>query len=200
MHEFLGCSPRTSVEVQLLFNGKHWLWRFGKAKHIQSPVFEIGSIGYSEDELNSIPKESNLALSCGNPTAIANLKEGETVLDLGSGAGFDSFLAAAKVGLSGKVIGVDMTPEMITKANDNAYKNNIKNIEFRLGEIENLPIADNSIDVVISNCVINLSADKPRVFQEIYRVLKPGSRVAISDMVILKELPIEIKENIEACL
>jgi SAM-dependent methyltransferase len=156
------------------------------------------SIGYSEDELNSIPEESNLALSCGNPTAIANLKEGETVLDLGSGAGFDCFIAANKVGPSGKVIGVDMTPEMVAKARDNAQKNNITNIEFRLGEIENLPVEDNSIDVVISNCVINLSTDKQRVFQEIYRVLKSGGRVAISDMVILKELPVEIQENIEA--
>jgi len=156
------------------------------------------SVGYSEEELKVIPEEANLALSCGNPTALASLKEGEIVLDLGSGAGFDCFLAATKVGQNGKVIGVDMTPEMIEKARDNAKKNKIENVEFRLGEIENLPVADNSVDVVISNCVINLSADKPRVFQEIYRVLKSGGRIAISDIALLKELPKKIQESIEA--
>lgn len=156
------------------------------------------SIGYSEGELAVIPDEANLALSCGNPTALASLKEGEVVLDLGSGAGFDCFLAAAKVGPTGKVIGVDMTPEMIEKARGNAKKNGVENVEFRLGEIECLPVRDNSVDVVISNCVINLSADKARVFQEIYRVLKPGGRIAISDIALLKELSRKIRESVEA--
>lgn len=156
------------------------------------------SIGYSEGELAVIPDEANLALSCGNPTGLASLKEGEVVLDLGSGAGFDCFLAATQVGPKGKVIGVDMTPEMIEKARSNAKKNGVENVEFRLGEIENLPVRDNSVDVVISNCVINLSADKPRVFQEVYRVLKPGGRIAISDIALLKELPAKIRESIEA--
>jgi SAM-dependent methyltransferase len=156
------------------------------------------SIGYSEEELKAVPRESNLALSCGNPTALAGLKEGETVLDLGSGAGFDCFLASAKVGPRGKVIGVDMTPEMIEKAKNNAEKNGIENVEFRLGEIENLPVEDNSVDVVISNCVINLSANKQRVFQEIYRVLKRGGRIAISDIALIKELPAKIRESVKA--
>jgi SAM-dependent methyltransferase len=156
------------------------------------------SIGYTDEELKSVPDESNLALGCGNPTALAQLKEGEVVLDLGSGAGFDCFLAANRVGPKGKVIGVDMTPEMIEKARENAKNNGIENVEFRPGEIESLPVEDNSVDVVISNCVINLSADKPSVFQEIYRVLKPGGRVAISDIALLKELPRKIRENAEA--
>ncbi|MBI5098441.1 MAG: arsenite methyltransferase [Nitrospirae bacterium] len=156
------------------------------------------SIGYSEEELKVIPDDANLALSCGNPTALARLKKGETVLDLGAGAGFDCFLAASKVGSKGKVIGVDMTPEMIEKARENAKRNVVKNVEFRLGEIENLPAADNSVDVVISNCVINLSADKKRVFQEIYRVLKPGGRISISDIALLKKLPKKIRENMLA--
>ena len=156
------------------------------------------SIGYTDEELKSVPDESNLALGCGNPTALAQLQEGEVVLDLGSGAGFDCFLAANRVGPKGKVIGVDMTPEMIEKARENAKNNGIENVEFRPGEIENLPVEDNSVDVVISNCVINLSADKASVFQEIYRVLKPGGRVAISDIALLKELPQKIRENAEA--
>lgn len=156
------------------------------------------SIGYSEEELKVIPDEANLALSCGNPTALASLKNGEVILDLGSGAGFDCFLAASKVGSNGKVIGVDMTPEMVEKARANAKKSGVENVEFRLGEIENLPLADSSVNVVISNCVINLSADKPRVFQDIYRVLKPGGRIAISDIALLKELPKRIQESIEA--
>ena len=156
------------------------------------------SIGYSEEELKCIPKEANLALSCGNPTALARLKKGEVVLDLGSGAGFDCFLAAAKVGENGKVIGVDMTPEMVEKARNNATRNGVKNVEFRLGEIENLPVADSSIDVVISNCVINLSADKLKVFHDIYRVLKPNGRIAISDIALLKELPQRIQKSLEA--
>jgi ubiquinone/menaquinone biosynthesis C-methylase UbiE len=156
------------------------------------------SIGYSEEELKNVPDESNLALGCGNPTALAGLKEGEVVLDLGSGAGFDCFLAASRVGATGKVIGVDMTPEMVEKANANAKKNGIEQVEFRLGEIENLPVEDNSVDVVISNCVINLSANKPKVFGEIKRVLKPGGRAAISDLALLKELPKKVRESIDA--
>lgn len=156
------------------------------------------SIGYSDEELKVIPDEANLALGCGNPTALASLKEGEVVLDLGAGAGFDCFLAADRVGKNGKVIGVDMTSEMIEKARDNAKKNGVCNVEFRLGEIENLPVEDNLIDVVISNCVINLSADKPKVFQEIYRILKPGGRIAISDIGLFKELPKKIRQSIEA--
>lgn len=156
------------------------------------------TVGYSEEELGIIPGDANLALSCGNPTALAGLNKGEVVLDLGSGAGFDCFLAASKVGASGKVIGVDMTPEMVEKARDNAKKNEVENVEFRLGDIENLPLADESVDVVISNCVINLSADKPKVFQEVHRVLKPKGRIAISDMALLKELPMRIQESIAA--
>lgn len=156
------------------------------------------SIGYTEQELKNIPPESNLALSCGNPTAFASLKKGETILDLGSGAGFDCFIAAKKVGPTGKVIGVDMTPEMIEKANANIKKYKIKNVEFKLGEIENLPIADNSVDVIISNCVINLSTDKAKVFKEAYRVLKNGGRIAFSDMALKKELPKKIRQNMAA--
>ncbi|MEO0083700.1 MAG: arsenite methyltransferase [candidate division WOR-3 bacterium] len=155
-------------------------------------------IGYSEKELKSVPIDSNLGLGCGNPIALANLKKGETVLDLGCGAGFDCFLAANKVGKKGKVIGVDMTAEMITKARNNATKNKFNNVEFRLGEIENLPVADNSVDVIISNCVINLSPDKKRVFKEAYRVLKPNGRLVISDIVLLKKLPTPIRNSVEA--
>ena len=156
------------------------------------------SIGYSSDELKSVPQGANLGLGCGNPTAISSLREGEIVLDLGSGAGFDCFLAANMVGESGQVIGVDMTPEMINKAQTKAEKGNYNNVEFRLGEIENLPVADNVIDVVISNCVINLSPDKRKVYQETYRVLKPGGRFIISDIVVSKELPSFIKDSIES--
>jgi len=155
-------------------------------------------IGYSERELSIIPEEANLGLSCGNPTAAAGLKDGETVLDLGSGAGFDCFLAANQVGPQGKVIGVDMTPEMIEKAGANARKNSIGNVDFRLGEIENLPVEDGTVDVVISNCVINLSSQKEKVFHEIRRVLKPGGRIAISDIALRKTLPQNIRKSIEA--
>ena len=155
-------------------------------------------IGYSENELNVIPEGANLGLSCGNPTALAGLKKGETVLDLGSGAGLDCFLAAMNVGESGKVIGVDMTPEMIEKALENARKGKYINVEFRLGQIENIPVEDNIVDVVISNCVINLSPDKPKVFEEIYRVLKPGGRLSISDIALIRRLPDNIQKSIEA--
>jgi len=155
-------------------------------------------IGYSDEELKAVPEESNLGLGCGNPVAFASLREGETVLDLGSGAGFDCFLAANKVGKNGKVIGVDMTPEMIEKARENARKGNYENVEFRLGEIENLPVADNSVDIVISNCVIVLSPDKKRVFSETFRVLKPGGRLMFSDIVLLRQLPDFLKNSIEA--
>jgi SAM-dependent methyltransferase len=156
------------------------------------------SIGYSEQQLAAIPEGANLGLSCGNPSSLAGLKEGEVVLDLGSGAGFDCFVAAPLVGPGGRIIGVDMTPAMIETARENAKKGAFPNVEFRLGEIENLPLADSSVDVVISNCVINLSADKKRVFQEIQRVLKPGGRVAISDMALLKELPEKVRQSVEA--
>jgi len=156
------------------------------------------AIGYSDEELGAIPVGANLGLGCGNPTALASLKEGEVVLDLGAGAGIDCFLAAEAVGQNGRVIGVDMTPEMIESARENVRNDGYQNVEFRLGEIENLPVADNSIDAIISNCVINLSPDKGRVFKEAYRVLKPGGRVMVSDIVLLKELPESIKSSVEA--
>jgi len=155
-------------------------------------------IGYDEEELRSVPKGADLGLGCGNPVALASLKEGETVLDLGSGAGLDCFLAANNVGEKGRVIGVDMTAEMIDKARENARKGGYRNVEFRLGEIENLPVADNTVDVVISNCVINLSPNKRRVFEEAFRVLKPRGRLMVSDIVLLKDLPDAIKTSVEA--
>ena len=156
------------------------------------------AVGYSDAELDSVPEGANLGLGCGNPVALASLKKGDIVLDLGAGAGFDCFLAANKVGETGRVIGVDMTPEMLDKARENARKGNYKNVEFRLGEIENLPVADNSVDVIISNCVINLAPDKKRVFGEAYRALKPGGRLMVSDIVVTKELPQALKNSIEA--
>ncbi|MFH1227927.1 MAG: arsenite methyltransferase [Planctomycetota bacterium] len=155
-------------------------------------------IGYSDAEINDVPAGANLGLGCGNPLALASLKLGETVLDLGSGAGFDCFLASRKVGPKGRVIGVDMTPEMIAKARANARKGNYANVEFRASEIENLPVDDNSVDIIISNCVINLSPDKPAVFKEAFRVLRPGGRLMVSDIVMVKPMPAAIKKSIGA--
>lgn len=173
----------------------------GKKTGTLSPEFiETASkaAGYSDDELESIPNGANLGLGCGNPVAFASIKEGDTVLDLGSGAGVDCFLAANIVGEKGRVIGVDMTPEMIEKAKENAWNGSYRNVEFRLAEIERLPVDRSSVDVIISNCVINLSVDKQRVFQEAYRVLKPGAILMVSDMVLLEELPDYIRNSVEA--
>jgi len=156
-------------------------------------VRELGrKIGYREKELEAVPDGANLGLGCGNPTALASLRRGETVLDLGSGAGFDCFLSAARVGPTGRAIGVDMTPEMIAKAKRNAKKGGYRNVEFRLGEVESLPLDDDSVDVIISNCVVNLVPDKRRAFTEAFRVLKPGGRMFVSDLVLVKKLPEKI--------
>jgi 2-polyprenyl-3-methyl-5-hydroxy-6-metoxy-1,4-benzoquinol methylase len=153
----------------------------------------LSAIGYSADQAAAIPEGANLGLGCGNPLAYADARPGETVLDLGSGAGIDCFLAAREVGPAGRVIGVDMTPAMIEKARANAAKGSYSNVEFRLGEIEHLPVADASVDVVISNCVINLSPDKPQVFRDAFRALKPGGRIVVSDLVLTQPLPPEMQ-------
>jgi arsenite methyltransferase len=194
---------------------------YGKIARTETNISEIGAkscccgnsdlsveklstaIGYSKEDMDSVPEGSNLGLGCGNPVALASLKTGETVVDLGSGGGFDCFLASREVGETGHVIGVDMTPDMISKARKNAEKMEPKNVEFRLGEIEHLPVADNSADLIMSNCVINLSPDKPGVYRDIFRVLKPGGRLSISDIAATAQLPSEIQKDlalVSACI
>lgn len=176
--------------------------RSGLSSHDSGVEAVAKAFGYSAEELAAIPAEANMGLSCGNPLATANLREGETVVDLGSGGGLDVFLAARKVGQAGRAIGIDMTPDMIELARKNAQQGPegkpFENVEFLLGEIDNLPLPDRSADVIISNCVINLAADKAAVFREMYRVLKPGGRVAVSDIALKQELPAELADNIAA--
>lgn len=159
----------------------------------QNTQRQTKQIGYSQEEISQAPAGANLGLGCGNPVAIASLRKGEIVLDLGSGAGFDAFLASKKVGSKGKVIGVDMTPKMVEKAKENATKGGFANVEFREGDIESLPVDNDSVNVVISNCVINLAPNKRKVFTEIYRVLKPGGRLMVADTMLLKPLPVKLR-------
>ena len=184
--------------------GESWCSQGGSCCGPGSPKGLATALGYDETQLAGLPDGANMGLSCGNPTAIASLKPGEVALDLGSGGGFDVFIAGRKVGPSGRVIGVDMTPDMITKARRNVavyrQRSELDNVEFRLGEIEHLPVADASVDVVISNCVINLSPDKPQVWNEIARALKPGGRVSVSDIALLKPLPEAAQSSIEALI
>lgn len=167
-----------------------------------SPDKLTEAVGYTSKELESLPEGANMGLSCGNPTTVANLKPGQVVLDLGSGGGLDVFVAAEKVGAEGKAIGVDMTPEMLSKAREGiskfSEKTGLENVEFRLGEIEHLPVGDKSVDVVISNCVVNLSSDKPQVWREIYRVLKPGGKACVSDLALKEKLPEKVKSSVQA--
>lgn len=207
------CSPTQDVREQV----RHGYAKIAETSSLASAIGSSGGccgasaltadelaqkIGYSAEQIRNLPEGANMGLSCGNPTAIAALQPGRVVLDLGSGGGFDVFLAGPKVGPTGRVIGVDMTPEMIIKARRNiaSYRQStgLDNVEFRLGEIEHLPVADASVDVVISNCVINLSPDKPQVWREIVRVLKPGGRVAVSDMALLRPLPPQVSQMVEA--
>ena len=170
----------------------------GSCCSTSAPAELSRKIGYEDRDLSAVPEGANLGLGCGNPVALASLRTGDVVVDLGSGAGFDCFLAAGRVGDSGRVIGVDMTHEMLEKARENARKGDYRNVEFRLGEIENLPVADGTADVIISNCVINLSTDKPKVFREVFRVLKPGGRLMVSDLVLTRPLPESVRRSVEA--
>lgn len=165
---------------------------------VSQPEVISKKVGYSDTDMNAVPEGANLGFGCGNPVAFAAIQKGDVVLDLGSGAGFDAFLVAKKVGKSGRVIGVDMTPEMIAKAKKNAKKGDYANVEFRLGEIEALPVEDQSVNLIISNCVINLSPEKEKVFKEAYRVLKPGGKLMVSDLVLTRDLPEELKRSIDA--
>ena len=187
-----GIQERIRADYSVIAKEEH-----GESILIETQTYEnvSSSVGYTEEDLAMAPEESNLGLGCGNPHRKADIKAGEIVLDLGSGAGLDCFIAGKIVGRRGCAIGVDMTPEMLSRARKIAKEKRIRNVEFRLGEIENLPVADNTADVCISNCVINLSENKPRVYREIYRVLKPGGRISICDIVIMKELTQEMKED-----